>query len=138
MSLYGVTDTTQCRNCGAEFADHNYVENSLDVYDCPHTRAEACYGFFHGGDPRKFTPDYEECRPEEIQRWKEACKQADELEAKRSLPCPSGWERTESGGVRHVLRAPFGIGTYVVEFATQFEPQEQDYDPAQTEFVFDD
>lgn len=138
MSLYNVTDTTICKNCWREFADHNYVPNSLDVYECPNPQQETCYGFFHGGDPRKFHPDYEECSHLEILRWKEACKQADELESKRNLPCPSGWERDKDGSPMHVLRSPFGIGTYTVEYASTFAPLESDPDPDQMEIQFDD
>ena len=136
MSLYGVTDTTICKHCWREFADHNYIPNSLDVYDCPTPQQETCYGFFCGGDPRKFTPDYEDCSPEEIERWKAACNQARELESKRNLPCPSGWERI-GDTVIHVLRAPFGIGTYAVEYQTTFEAVESDPDPDQL-MLFDD
>lgn len=138
MSLYGVTDTTICKNCWREFAEHNYVANSLDVYDCPHPKSEACYGFFCGGDPRKFHPDYEECSQDEIARWKAACKEADELESKRWLPCPSGWVRMADGTICHILRAPFGIGTYTVEYPSTFEAVEKDYDPDQMEMEFDE
>lgn len=34
---------------------------------------ETMYGFFRGGDPRRFTPDEDDCTPEEIERWRQAC-----------------------------------------------------------------
>jgi hypothetical protein len=125
MSLYGITDTTICKNCFREFADHNYRLNSIDVYECPVPVTETGYGYFHGGDPRKFYPDFEDCSPDEIKRWKAACREADRLEAKRHLPCPSGWER-HGDSVIHVLRAPFGIGTYTTEYVSEFEALESD------------
>ena len=36
------------------------------------------YGSFHGGDPRRFKPEEEECSPEEIAAWKAACAEWDE------------------------------------------------------------
>lgn len=34
---------------------------------------EIMYGFFKGGDPRRFTPDEDECALEEVARWRQAC-----------------------------------------------------------------
>jgi hypothetical protein len=137
MSLFNVTDTTRCRNCCDEFANHDYIPDSLDAYVCPHLYSETHYGFFNGGDPRKFHPDYECCSENEIKRWKEACAEAEQLESKRSLPCPSGWERMPNGTVMHILRAPFGIGTYVIESETMFEADDWE-DPNQMQFEFDE
>ena len=73
------------------------------------------YGYFCGGDPRKFRPDVESCSKKEIENHKAACRLWDEAEARGETPkpeaCPSGWLRNKSGKlVMHVLRAPYGIG----------------------------
>ena len=75
------------------------------------------YGFFPGGDPRKFTPDGEDCTDAERAAHKEACRIWDEAEAAgRSMnPAePSGsWLASDDGKtVMHILKANFGIGTY--------------------------
>lgn len=116
----------RCENCGCEFADHNYVEGSVFDYTCPHPQQESVYGFFAGGDPRDFSPDYESCDPKEISRWKAACKLWDEAESRGETPtpekCPSGWERDEAtGAVMHVLRAPYGIGIVTWKIETFWE-----------------
>ena len=81
------------------------------------TRTEMGYGFFCGGDPRKFWPDGESCSEKEIDNHKAACKLWDEAEARGETPtpeaCPSGWVYDKDGKpVMHVLRTPYGIGTY--------------------------
>lgn len=102
-------DLPPCKNCGQEFNEH--IAESEPPYMCPHEfQADSVYGFFHGGDPRYFHPDYECCSPSEIESHKRACAEADRLAEKRELPCPSGFERVGDGTVIHVLRAPFGIG----------------------------
>lgn len=116
---------TRCCNCHRDFADHDYVKGSIDEYRCPVKQQEVVYGFFHGGDPRTFHPDYESCDEKEIANWKEACAKAEELESARELPCPSGWIRTPEF-TAHILKAPFGIGTNVYEFETFYEPTEED------------
>ena len=75
------------------------------------------YGFFPGGDPRKFSPDSEDCTEAERAAHKEACRIWDEAEAAgRSMNPeePSGsWLHSEDGKtVLHRLKANFGIGTY--------------------------
>ena len=119
-----VTDTTRCANCGDEFANHDYVKDSITKYRCPRPHVEHGYGFFAGGDPRKFSPDHESCTPQEIANHRKACELADQLEREGKLvdwKCPSGFERW-GDAVVHVLRAPFGIGCYVAEFEQFFEP----------------
>ncbi len=83
-------------------------------------REETGYGFFCGGDPRKFHPDSEGCSEEEIAHHKAACALWDEAEARGETPepeaCPSGFLYDEDGKcVGHVLRAPYGIGIYTYE-----------------------
>ena len=75
------------------------------------------YGFFCGGDPRKFWPDGESCSETEMANHKAACKLWDEAEARGETPepeaCPSDFLYDADGKcVGHVLRAPYGIGTY--------------------------
>lgn len=74
------------------------------------------YGFFCGGDPRKFHPDTD-CTAAEIERHARACALWNEAEARGETPtpeaCPSGWEYDAAGKpIGHVLRAPYGIGVY--------------------------
>lgn len=103
-----------CKNCGQPFDEH-YPECE-PPYQCPYEyQMQASYGFFNGGDPRDFHPDYESSTPGEIAAHKLACEQADALESQRNLPCPSGWIRTPEW-TAHVLVAPFGIGI------TTFQP----------------
>ena len=117
-------DTALCINCYREFADHNYVPDSIDQYKCPVPVQESYYGYFSGGDPRKFHPDYEDCTPEEIANHKRACEEADAAEAGRSLPNPSGFY-----GAVHILKAPFGIGVQTVEYESFFEEMEERDEP---------
>ena len=128
-----VKDTTRCENCHQEFADHNYVKDSITKYRCPHPHQETVYGGFHGGDPRKFHPDGESCSPKEIENHRRACQLWNEAESRGETPtpekCPSGWIYDEAGAaVAHVLRMPYGIGVMVYEFQTFFEPREHDYE----------
>lgn len=118
-----------CHNCGRDFADHNYVKDSIDQYACPYPRVETSYGAFHGGDPRQFHPDGECCTPEEAANHKAACELWHEAEARGETPepesCPSGWIYDEDGkAIAHVLRCPYGIGIYQYEFEQFFEAQE--------------
>lgn len=79
--------------------------------------SEVIYGFYHGGDPRKFFPDHECCSEKEIADHKAACKLWDEMEARGETPtpekCESGWRTDpETGAHYHVLKSRYGIGTY--------------------------
>ena len=81
------------------------------------TRTETGYGFFCGGDPRRFWPDGESCSAKEMENHAAACKLWNEAEARGETPtpeaCPSGWVYDADGKpLFHVLRAPYGIGTY--------------------------
>lgn len=84
------------------------------------TRTEYGYGFYCGGDPRKFNPDYESCSEQEIANHAAACKLWNDAEAKGQTPtpeaCPSGWIYDKEGKpLTHILRAPYGIGSYEFE-----------------------
>lgn len=82
-------------------------------------RREAIYGFFHGGDPREFSPDYESCSPKEIEAHQKACELFDAAESAGvpmpDLECESGWKTLSDGTVCHVLKSSFGIGTYMMD-----------------------
>lgn len=83
-------------------------------------KTEMGYGFFCGGDPRKFWPDQECCSEKELENHAAVCKLWIEAEARGETPtpeaCPSGWVYDESGNpLMHVLHAPYGIGTYKYE-----------------------
>jgi len=108
--MLDVKDTDQCRNCGDEFGNHDYVPDSIDKYKCPHPHQDSGYGRHKGGDPNKFFPDYECCTPEEIQAWKDAC------------------TRWDSGDCSEDPRRPYGIGVYVIHYDQFFEPREHDDD----------
>jgi len=120
-----VTAETTCGHCWAKFADHVYDEPGK-AYKCPTPRVEHGYGFYAGGDPRDFSPDWESCSPEEIANHKAACASWDQAAARGETPepekCPSGWVYDEAGKpIMHVLRAPYGIGCYSHEFDQFFE-----------------
>lgn len=123
-----VNDDTPCVNCGRDFADHQYIKDSVTKYKCPVNHQESVYGFFHGGDPRNFHPDAESCSPKELENHKAACQIWDDAEARGETPepekCPSGWHQDEHGNVYHVLRAPYGIGISTIEFEQLFEAGE--------------
>lgn len=70
---------------------------------------EICYGFFPGGDPRRFTPDLECCTPEEVVRWKEDCDSWDSGD--RVTVAVSG---VVAPGI-HVTRSAYGLGTYFIQ-----------------------
>lgn len=128
-----VQATDQCANCGREFADHDYVKDSIDQYRCPHPHVESGYGYFHGGDPRNFHPDYESCDKREIENHRKACDLWNDCESRGETPepekCPSGWIYDDNGkAIAHVLRSPYGIGCYTVEFEQFWEPREHDYE----------
>ena len=118
----------RCTNCHREFADHDYVQDSINEYRCPVDNRELVYGYFCGGDPREFFPDRESCTSGEIANHKAACELWDDAESKGEVPkpeeCPSGWIYHEQTGERiaHVLRAPYGIGCYAVEHEQFWEP----------------
>jgi len=130
-----VSATDICKNCGDEFANHDYVKDSITQYKCPVPHQESGYGFFCGGDPRLFHPDGECCSEKEIANHKAACELWDDAESRGETPepekCPSGWIRDESGKViGHVLRSPYGIGCYTLELDQFFEAREHDFEGA--------
>ena len=84
------------------------------------TKTEYGYGFFCGGDPRKFYPDTQSCSEAELLNHKLACELWDKMGAKGEIPtpekCPSEWVFDKNGKpIMHILRAPYGIGGYEYE-----------------------
>jgi len=69
---------------------------------------EPIYGFYHGQDPRTFSPDAESCTKEERDAHRAACEAAGRGE----------WVRDDSGchyaGNIKLLKSSFGIGVYRV------------------------
>lgn len=73
------------------------------------------YGYFIGGDPRKFSPDIELCTKEEIAAWEEACKQWNEG---NEIECVGShrWITNADGKVIGTATvSSFGIGVYEYE-----------------------
>lgn len=98
----------KCSNCGRDFADHNYLANSIDGWQCPDPYYEMGYGYFTSGDPRHFFPDAESCSPAELANHRKACDEWDR-----------GLKTEYRGGCGS--HTPFGIGMYRVEFESTFE-----------------
>lgn len=78
------------------------------------THHESSYGYYLGGDPRKFTPDEEMSTPGEIEAWKRAC----EAWGRGEKPDPGGphipLENGDGVCVGHLTLAHYGLG--VTEF----------------------
>lgn len=100
---------------------------------------EVGYGYYPGGDPRKFSPDPECCTVEENARWKAACEAWDRGETPDpggphvplGHPLPDGVEpvasiigRAEDGQTfGHHTVAHYGLGTYEVEWDCDGDPE---------------
>jgi hypothetical protein len=78
------------------------------LYDMRRQAEDVGYGNFCGGDPRDFTPDPECSTEEERANHKAACEAWDRGE--RTSPPGCGWVTPDM----HVMRTPFGLGTYVM------------------------
>jgi len=61
--------TDICYHCHQEFADHNYITDSIDLYTCPELTqvGPTHYGHPTTHDPNNFLPDPEMCSPEELE-----------------------------------------------------------------------
>ena len=70
-----------------------------------------------------------------MENHKKACALWDEMEAKGETPtpeaCPSGWNEDHT---IHILRAPYGIGTYEFE-VEDGDPLFEDGDPEEDDGV---
>lgn len=101
-----MTDADICANCGDEFANHNYVKDSIDKYACPQPKRESGYGYGYSNNPFLFWPDCESCTEEEIATWTRAKQE---------------WRETGT-----ISSRAWGIGSYSIEIETFFELQEHD------------
>lgn len=84
---------------------------------------EPSYGYFHGGDPRTFTPDAESCTDDEMDKWKADCKKWDDGDRTPtpsphtantepiSLPNKKGEIVTYAPGSIMLTRSFYGVGT---------------------------
>lgn len=70
---------------------------------------ESIYGFYHGQDPRTFSPDEEPCTEKELETHRQACKEAESGEWKRD---DSGCHSPRPGVLVH--KTSMGIGVYQV------------------------
>ena len=74
------------------------------------------YGYARPEDPRDFHPDAESCSEQEIANHRKACELWDAAGGKPdgwTPPPGSEWAALPEGGFVHILRAPWGIGSYV-------------------------
>ena len=99
-------------------ADAREIEESGggDKYVGIDSGSEVIYGFYHGGDPRKFFPDHEGCSEKELADHKAACQLWNTMESRGETPtperCESGWRTLPDGTRYHVLKSKYGMGTY--------------------------
>lgn len=115
-----VNATDICQNCRHEYADHNYVADSIFDYKCPVLWQDTCYGYYPGGDPRKFSPDAEVSFPEQIEKHRQSCKTWDKRESEGKMPEPEeGSGKWDSKTGAWTDDSPYGIGVYTI-VADQF------------------
>lgn len=70
---------------------------------------QSIYGFFHGGDPRDFSPDPECSTEEEREAHRKAC---EAFSADTPLPGCCEHRLDDEGKVSLIItKAPFGLGT---------------------------
>ncbi len=125
MILRDIKAYDLCEHCHRAFADHNYVENSIDVYLCPsEVQSSHSYGYGYFRErPDCFSPDSECCSPEEIENHRRA---------------EAEFERCKANGIPFVCPpGSWGIGVYWVSEQTEFKLA-MPIDPAQGEFEFGD
>lgn len=68
------------------------------------------YGFYPGGDPRKFFPDPDMCSPEELANHQLAC---DAMDEGGVMDWPQGCIVVVKDGIRRYVNiSSFGIGGY--------------------------
>jgi len=75
--------------------------------------SEEVYGFFPGGDPRRFAPDPDGSTEAEREAWREDCETWNRLEAMGAMPEPKpSCCRIENGMI--LTRNGYGLGTYSI------------------------
>lgn len=106
MNINSTLPDDRCENCGDEFANHNYVANSIDVYTCPHPQYETGYGYRKEANPYDFSPDYESCSEKELANHEKALDE---------------WDAAITEGREPVIvEGSFGVGLYSIEIETKF------------------
>ena len=78
---------------------------------------ELTYGFFIGGDPRNFKPDYEVCTEKEIQKWKNDCQKwndGDYENVDKNAPRFCG--EVDGKHVFHLIPGGYGLGVTEYEW----------------------
>jgi hypothetical protein len=89
------------------------------------------YGYYPGGDPRKFSPDPECSTDEERARWKAACEAWNRGETPDpggphipiGSPLPAGAEPVLANlSMGHVTVAHYGLGSYEMEYECGDDP----------------
>ena len=119
-----IESTDICENCHCEFADHNYVPDSIDQYDCPH-EVVTSQGYGLGYDrsrPDCYSPDGDCCTPAELDNYRTELAEFNRCRA-QCVPykCTVG---------------NWGIGAYWYSHQTIFKLLDQP-DPDQMEFDFE-
>lgn len=107
-----IAATDQCKHCGEEFANHDYIPDSIDRYRCPYPKQETGYGAFKGGDPNNFFPDPECCTAAQLKAHRRDCE---------------NWDGTPKEFPGCGISV-YGHGTYVTEWFEEFELLERDDD----------
>lgn len=102
LDTFGEVGKELCLKC---FLETEAIDGDAEISDI-----EWCYGFFPGGDPRDFSPDYEMCTVQEVDDWKKDCA---EWEAGSGQPCPPAgyWNADHT---MHILAPRYGMGVYKV------------------------
>lgn len=88
------------------------IERALPFVESA-AQEDTVYGFFHGGDPRKFSPDPEASTEVEREAHKQACAAFDE-----NKPLPGCCEHhfNDKGELAMIVtKAPFGLGVSVYQ-----------------------
>lgn len=87
------------------------IVESARGYVADKAQGDVGYGFFPGGDPRNFQPDFECATPDEITNHKRACEAA---ESGAVVVDSDGQWVGDGDLVAHITRCQFGLGTYTM------------------------
>jgi hypothetical protein len=86
--------------------------------------SELVYGYFHGGDPRDFTPDPECSTEAERAAWAEACRRWNNGDRTPVARPNFSYTDPEGNVIVRGCGSPFGLGTYTVDLG-EYEPPER-------------
>jgi len=112
LDTFGAVGEEVCESCNA---DLQYEPESPMGHD-ERGPYDVMYGHFGGGDPRDFTPDYELCTADEIERWKADVALAESGETVTAPPAGQWFYDKDGNPTMHVLAPKYGIGTYKIRF----------------------